>query len=933
VLWVNCDEWFILGPLTVGLFLLGEVIQEMTGTRTGGARSGDRAPTGGGRGVRTLALVFVVGLAACLLNPYHLHAFTLPPEFGLSPGADLLGDDPQFRYLYLSPLRKLFYESGLGLSIAGLAYWPLLLAGLLSFAFTLGRTPWWRLLVWLAFALLSLFNARAIPFFAVVAGPITARNWLDFAADRLGAAPSPTLHGLQWGLGGRILSVVAGCLLLVATVPGWLQAKPYESHRVGWEVVVDPSLQEAALQIDSWRAAGQIAPGTHWFNTNPEIACYLAWFAPGERPFMDQRLSLFQDAAADYLVIRQGMGLAAGRQGEGLDGQGERKGAADWRKVLRRRGVRFLIMDNHGAGITNALTQQHLLANPAEWPLCYLHGRIAIFGWDDRPQDETGERREDPLAGLRLDLQRVAFGSHAEPAPPSGPEQPVKPEWYTALWQPRPTVAPDKYTALWYDSCFQARSRLTMADNTLTWRYAQAAVAVGLSAAPGPLPQSLLPLSWSVTYEDLFPPGRNQPSHSVDPRQTAGALQVLRQYHNFRDDGPPEDAYLVVRAARRALAVNPDDAQLWLLLASNYYRLGWHTVERRFSQASPLMPVRQTQLAGTLQRVLQLQPNPGIAAQTHLLLAMLFEQQEYRDLMAKHQREYLNALRAAGPQIGEPVDAFVKRLDDLAKSVEQTENEVSRRRNHYEVQAAANKPALQKAGMALGEGLAETALKELTSVSTSELFGRGGPGNNGVALILQLLLSMGRLDEARELLTPGPTPEGSSGLNPTFFEYQLRLAAASGDYQQADQLLAQALKTPDVTTAQRGSGLVGMALLREAALATGLPWFPRSVVEADGRRWIELATQFGLQESQRQVELHLLRGWLALEAGETIEARQQFQEVEARVVPPTVWLNQLNKLGPIPVQEVAGMIQAFAPKQEAAAALAQHYRRWLEPNR
>ena len=148
-----------------------------------------------------LGLVLVVGLAACLLNPHHVHAFTLPPEFGVSPAADLIEHDAQFRVLFLSPLRSGYYEPYLGLSVAGLAYPPLVLLGALSFVF--GRAPWRRVLVWLGFALLSLYSTRAIPFFAIVAGPITALNWLDFAAHRLGRAPLTTPAWRRWSLGGR----------------------------------------------------------------------------------------------------------------------------------------------------------------------------------------------------------------------------------------------------------------------------------------------------------------------------------------------------------------------------------------------------------------------------------------------------------------------------------------------------------------------------------------------------------------------------------------------------------------------------------------------------------------------------------------------------------------------------------------------------------
>src|SRR5262249_50854540 len=74
VVWVNFDSWFLLGPITVGLYLLGEFLQQTFAP----IRTGDDAPHPAE--LRTLTLVLVSGVAACLLNPHFYHAFGLPPE-------------------------------------------------------------------------------------------------------------------------------------------------------------------------------------------------------------------------------------------------------------------------------------------------------------------------------------------------------------------------------------------------------------------------------------------------------------------------------------------------------------------------------------------------------------------------------------------------------------------------------------------------------------------------------------------------------------------------------------------------------------------------------------------------------------------------------------------------------------------------------------
>src|SRR5262245_22117024 len=115
VLWVNLDGWFLLGPLTVALYWLGGLLN--------GNRSGRRA----------LGIAFLLSVAACVLNPHHIRAFELPWQLGLSEAGSVRRHDPQFRGQFLSPLASLYYRPDVGLNPAGLAYFVLILAGLLSF--------------------------------------------------------------------------------------------------------------------------------------------------------------------------------------------------------------------------------------------------------------------------------------------------------------------------------------------------------------------------------------------------------------------------------------------------------------------------------------------------------------------------------------------------------------------------------------------------------------------------------------------------------------------------------------------------------------------------------------------------------------------------------------------------------------------------------
>ena len=67
-----------------------------------------------------------------------------------------------------------------------------------------------RLLVWLALAALSIYQARAIPFFAVAAGPVLALNLQEWAGS---AARSEGRRRLE--AAGRRVAILAGLILLV----------------------------------------------------------------------------------------------------------------------------------------------------------------------------------------------------------------------------------------------------------------------------------------------------------------------------------------------------------------------------------------------------------------------------------------------------------------------------------------------------------------------------------------------------------------------------------------------------------------------------------------------------------------------------------------------------------------------------------------------
>src|SRR5262249_42082561 len=136
VLWVNLDGWFLLGPFTTALYLVGQILQQWLAP----IRTGEEAPAPGQN--RKLLVALLVGLVACLINPYHYHAFTLPAPFSSTSLVSVLEKDVFLRQFFFSPF---WLEEGLAFNVPAVAYYSLFVLGLGSFVLSVfAGWRWWR---------------------------------------------------------------------------------------------------------------------------------------------------------------------------------------------------------------------------------------------------------------------------------------------------------------------------------------------------------------------------------------------------------------------------------------------------------------------------------------------------------------------------------------------------------------------------------------------------------------------------------------------------------------------------------------------------------------------------------------------------------------------------------------------------------------------
>jgi hypothetical protein len=882
-LWVNVDEWFFLGPVLAALFWLGERLQGQK---------------------RTPAWVVFAGLAACLLNPYTFHAFTLPSELSALLGPTGLREDVRFQAIFASPWSLTNLRSS-GTNPAALAYFALTFLGLVSFVLNREALLSWRLAVWLPFALLAAWQARTIPFFAVVAAPVTALNWQDFLAGLSGKATKrvDNRSGLLFGL-SPLLRAAGGLVLLLGlpalmyfTWTSWQLETGREGRHIAWGLQSEPSLQRAAETLRDWRRDGLLLDSERVFAVSPEAAQYGAWFSPGEEHFLDHRYQLFHASAQDYELVCRALlpNLVSPRsQKHGTDREGEK----DWRQVLRDHSVAVVVLYDRDPQRLFAVLH-HLADDPQHWTLLAVSGQALIFGWNEA-------RPPGAFSHLAFDADRLAFGRqderarHALPAAPeTGPEHLSPDRGYWARFARPPAPPTWESTAatmyLHYADDSDARERQRQQDHYLMPAYA--ASLTGLPALPSALPQAALQI---VQARDLL--------YLPDNAQMFLVRDQLGPFFAPLVERSPALPLLAVRAARKAVAANPEDSNAWLRLGQAYLLLRNFTCERSAEGLlPPLAQLRYVQIVTALEQAVRLDPDLEAA---HRELAFLYGERNYLDQALEHRREELRVSARARPRLGETAEEQADRLEflekDTAKLVEMVQDG---RLKYASASSTLQGGKLAQAGLALRLGLARKAVEEILLPTPADVL-----GVPGIKLEMDLLLTLGRAEEVRSILSDEglqaskqgllydnlPPPKTSDGapLYAIYYDFpayewlHMLQAAAVGDYAQAGEDVRairsrlragrERLKLQQQELDRR------LSIFIPGLLSGPPPCVPAFAIQVLGNLLKERALYEAWDPAVRaqQADLCVLEGLLALEQGDTDAARSAFAEAQELCVEP-----------------------------------------------
>jgi tetratricopeptide (TPR) repeat protein len=823
VVWANVDGGFVLGLAAVALVWLGEVLDE--------AADAAKAPGGWRVFLVRHGISFALLAAVCLLNPAHVGAFVQPGVFGdtaASTTRHALGQ-------VTSPFQAAYFAN-LGPSPAALAYFPLLGLSLLSFHVNLPRWSWQRFLPWLGLALLSVLQVRTVPFFAVVAGPVLAWNIQDFLGQARDAGRLQTPIWRRVLLAGQALTVALLVVLPVCAWPGWLQFPPFEPRR--WAVETPPSLERGAAVMGDWLREGKLATTAQGLHLSPETLNAFAWFCPEENGVRDPEL---------VSAI-----------------QGAPEAAAGWQRRMRAAGINHVIVYDLDRS-RFFTTVGKLLADPQQWPLLHAEGYLVIFGWRDPGADGA-----DPFRDWRLDLDRLAFHPAEDKKAPGQPpaNEPEERPWWEAFWKPVSPWSLDQEEATLHLRHADVLRRSAPQRHAMAWEDCQLAAFLG-AAGGWSFPAVLLDASLRPTLLRPRIPEPGRPLNSL-PILDQLAHALRQRFAQEHDDMPPALLYLAVRAARRGLAVNPNDAQAYWVLGESYLRLLHHTRERFWGERMlELVQLRQSQASTALNQAIALKPN---LTEAHLSLTRLYREMGCLDLMLEHLRTYLKLIHEVGPSPGETVERFREREAALQEEVSRLTQEVAKRYDEFTVASAGWKVS-DRAFKARQDGLAGKA-RDLLLESDISAF-----GPKGMALELELLLRSGRARDVRDWIGT----EQKAALGTSYHWLRIQALAALGDYTSAREECRQLSEVLAQTIIGRGPDqfreimalLIGQRVLADQSPGTCIPDL---LVQTGNRflfrdRFMELA-----QALQKEADLIVIQGLLALEEGDVKEAEIAFRQ-------------------------------------------------------
>ncbi len=852
--WANSDSWFFLGPLCVLLVLIGEWLQAILAK---GSPAG--IPIG------SLLKALGIGVVACMLNPHHVRVWQIPQEFGIGIPASVKTDQ-QFRLIALPTFDNFFLsrpELGWNLNVAAFAV--LLFVGGMLLALAYGRQRISHALLWVAFAFLALMHFRSILFFAIVAVPLLATAITELT-NRITLGTVSNMNTRFMLLSSTVVRLLAIPVLLTfvaAAYPGWLHplvSDPAYMNRVTWAVEPDAGLVRTVAIVDSWRDSGKLPDSYRGLILSPDLANHTAWFSTKEKVFANSRYGYHLPELEDWLKVRKAL---VNRTGV------DETDPVALREICRKYDISYIVItDSRNPPRELDLRPViELTQFNGGYSLWHIDGRVAVIG-------ET----QAIFAKLAFDPVRLAFDPANDANPLPEPTRPTtasvkSPEFLDAFFMPSPKVlSVDALDSTTYYSLANLSRQNQVQQHNYIW---PESVAAAISPMVADLAVKTNQLGRLVT-----PP---------PPSDVSVAFQLLS-----------------IRAARRAIAANPDNPDSYLALARaagpGFVGIPGIPEQERIEQ----------NVAGLRRFLDRLPPLDKLPPNSALMayeiageLSGRYQASGFIDLEQRTLTEARELLRRGADGIVDP-EVKKKRIEQLDKALTASTNRLAAVNDPFDQYVSNAKPDVaQLINAAVQRRLFARAMDEFQkAVEEKRDLGPNALASfETILMIANIQLVSGRIEDATNGLeaieseiktfSESANPDARIVAQLTNRQRQLQVAmwrvtgnyAKLGEAYESDMLRQS--KMPDDAKRLIRAALVGEML--PSMLATGISVPHASVGGILGGSFGKEITNNIVGGWDQQANFYLSRGLLSLQEGKVGDAERRFRQVlepEGIALPP-----------------------------------------------
>ena len=322
---------------------------------------------------RQAGIIMAVSVAACMVNPWLIHAFgamyRTSNQYSLIPGGFLgsVSLPPDLRNAFVLRLVSfvVIAFATFWLNVDRLRLDRVLMLVVSAFSF----------LIWMR------YNGELTLVLAVVVG-LNLEEWF---VDAFGTQGRMETKWRLFSLGGRGVTILALFGLAAQHITGYGLKEGSSTFGLGFNA--DRYAFEAANFLRDAKISGQV------FNWNSSQGNMLLWSAyPSRKTFLDDRRNLFNDQ------------IRADR--DKLRGALRDDNASVWRPILNQYGISAVMVQAMSTSFSEAAAPQTLerLSQSPNWIPFYDDGVVAIFGRADAKGDDLTFFQQS-----RLDADRIVY--------------------------------------------------------------------------------------------------------------------------------------------------------------------------------------------------------------------------------------------------------------------------------------------------------------------------------------------------------------------------------------------------------------------------------------------------------------------------------------------------------------------------------------------